>query len=55
MDRKGPFFEIPFDQAFDHISFEFNKKKLNNNTTTPLLYHGSLALRGENNVKQLIQ
>lgn len=53
MDRKGPFFEIPFDQAFDHISFEFNKKKLNNNTTTPLLYHGSLALRCENNVKTI--
>ena len=52
MDRKGPFFEIPFDQAFDHISFEIDKIKLNN-STAPLLYHGSLALRSENNIKTI--
>jgi fructokinase len=53
IDRKGPTFEIPYNQAFDHISFEYNKIKLQTETSIPFLYHGSLALRSEDNLNTI--
>ena len=52
-DRRGPFFEIPYDQAFDHIRCEINLDELENKDSQSLLYHGSLALRTEENVRIL--
>jgi fructokinase len=53
IDRKGPYFEIPYDQAFDHISIDINKNNLIAEGSNPLLYHGSLALRSEENINAI--
>lgn len=53
IDRKGPTFEIPYDQAFDHISLKYNNIKLQTENSVPFLYHGSLALRSEENVNTI--
>jgi len=53
IDRKGPFFEIPYDQAFDHIKCKIDLVKLKNENTQTLLYHGSLALRSDENMRML--
>jgi fructokinase len=52
IDKKGPTFDIPFGQAFDHINI--NDLSLFDITDIePFLYHGSLALRSEENFNVL--
>ena len=53
IDRKGPTFEIPYNQAFDHISLEDNRIKLQTKNSIPFLYHGSLALRSIDNMNTI--
>ena len=52
-DRNGPFFKIPYNQAFDHIRCKIDLEKLKNKNAQTLLYHGSLALRSDENLRVL--